>query len=132
MRCARRRALFFAGAIPRLDPAARLQLQFDREGYLDRARMIAARQHVDLTGWKGYAEAETLYRNQELRIAMPRDQVASDFPPARINTSFLPPGGGRGAKLALRPDSRPLSWKLPMPPASVPLPDMAAATQGPA
>jgi hypothetical protein len=122
-------AIFLSWAIPRFHPAARIQLQFDRQGYLARARMIAARQHVDLTGWKGYAEAETLARNQELRIAMPGDRIAREFPPAWVNTSFLPPGGGRGAKLTLRPDSRPLSWKLPAPPASATVFDIAAAKQ---
>jgi hypothetical protein len=122
-------AIFLAWAVPRLHPAARLHLQYDRQGYLARARTIAARQHVDLTGWKGYAGAETLARNQELRIALPGDRIANDFPPARINTNFLPPGSGRGAKLTLRPDSRPLSWKLPMPSTPVHFPDLAAASQ---
>jgi hypothetical protein len=109
--------LSLAWLFPRFHPAARLELQFDREGYLAEARGIAARQHVVVTGWRGYAKLDTLTKNQQFRIEMPHAPMASEFPPGQVVTNFLP-SKDTGAHVTLRPDGRPLSWKLPAPPAA--------------
>jgi hypothetical protein len=102
-------------AFPRLHPAARLGLRFDREGYLEEARKLAQSHGVDVTGWRANVEAETLLKNQELHNAMPRDQMAKAFPDADILTSFQSPLGGPVAKITLRPGGRPIAWTLPQP-----------------
>jgi serine phosphatase RsbU (regulator of sigma subunit) len=119
--------IWLVWAFPRLDPAARLGLQFDREGYLAQARGIAARQHVDVTGWSSYAKAETLNKNQQFRIAMPDAPMSHEFPPAQVVTNFLPRKGA-GARITLRPEGRPLSWKLPVPEAKADAADMSMAS----
>jgi hypothetical protein len=119
-------SLWLVWAFPRLHPAARIGLQFDREGYLAAARGIAARQHVDATEWRAYAKVETLNKNQQFIIAMPNAPMAHEFPPGQIATNFLP-SKGPGARITLRPDGRALSWKLPAPPAPAGSSDMSMA-----
>jgi serine phosphatase RsbU (regulator of sigma subunit) len=101
-------------AFPRLHPAARLGLRFDRDGYLTQARQIAAGERIGVDGWRGYVKAETLADNQELQFKMPSDDMAHAFPDAQVLTNFLPLDQSAGAKVTMRPDGRPLSWKLPV------------------
>ena len=104
-------------AFPRFHPSTRLGLRYDRQQYLARARGFAAANGISTKDWKGYAVAETLIRNQELQISMPGSRMAKAFPDAQIKTNFLP-ASGAGATVTLRPDGRPLGWKLPVPDAA--------------
>ncbi|MDE3198717.1 MAG: PP2C family protein-serine/threonine phosphatase [Acidobacteriota bacterium] len=108
-------ALWLAWASPRLHPAARLGLAFDRQGYLDRAGEVAARNGVEIAGWRGYAQLNTLRKNQELQRRMPGNRTAAAFPDIEVETNSLPPERGRGAKVTLRVDGAPLNWRLPVP-----------------
>lgn len=101
-------------AFPRYHPSTRLGFRYDREEYLAKARGFAAANGVSTDGWKGYVIAETLTHNQELHYKMPGDKMARAFPDAQIKTNFLP-ASGSGASVTLRPDGRPLGWKLPAP-----------------
>jgi serine phosphatase RsbU (regulator of sigma subunit) len=102
-------------AFPRLHPATRLGLQFDRQGYIEAARRVAVSHGANVQEWPGRAEAETLLKNQELHQAMPADSVAKAFPEARVLASFQSSKGGPEAKITTRTDGRPLEWTLPPP-----------------
>ena len=106
---------FLVWAFPRLHPAARLSLQFDRQGYLQQARNAALRNGADVAGWRGYAQLDTQRKNQDLHRLVPGNQTAAAFPEAQVETNFLPLQEGSGAKVTLRIDGRPLGWKLPVP-----------------
>ena len=107
-------AMFLLWAFPRLHPAARLGLKYDRQGYLEQGRLAAAKNGVDAAGWRGYALLDTQRRNQDLHRMMPRNQTAAAFPEAQVETNFLPKAGST-AKVTMRQDGRPLEWKLPVP-----------------
>jgi serine phosphatase RsbU (regulator of sigma subunit) len=108
---------WLAWAYPRLSPAARLGLKSDHDGYIAEARRLASRQGFDLTGWDGFGKVETLPKNQDLHFRMPGNAMALAFPSAQVETLFRRKGSGT-AKVTLRPDGRPLSWKLTGAPAT--------------
>jgi sigma-B regulation protein RsbU (phosphoserine phosphatase) len=120
-------SLWLLWALPRFHPAARLGLQTDRRGYLAQAGAVASHQHTDVTGWTGYAQAETLGKNQFLKLSMPNDPMARDFPASQVVVNFLPSSGAT-ARVTLRPDGRPLAWKLPVPTAAPAGSEKAMAT----
>jgi len=105
-------SLWLVWAWPHLNPASRLGLRYDLDGYIAQARQVAASQGFDLAGWHGYAKAQTLAKNQYVHARMPGDKMGRAFPDAQVLTTFLPPGSGAAARITLRPDGRPLSWKL--------------------
>ena len=121
-------ATWLVWAFPRLHPAARLGLRYDRDGYLDAARKMAASHGVDVSNWRAYVKTENLSNNQELHLRMPSDKVAQSFPDADVLTNFLPLTGP-GVKITTRPDGHPLSWKMPMPAAKGAPSDMGAASK---
>jgi serine phosphatase RsbU (regulator of sigma subunit) len=104
--------LFLTWAFPRLSPATRLGLRFDRAGYIAQAQRVARAQGFDLTGWRGNVKTETLVKNQDLHARMPGDAIARVFPDAQVLTTFRANGGGSAVKMTLRTDGRLLSSKL--------------------
>lgn len=108
--------LWLPWAVPRLHPAARLRLIYDRAGYIDAARKFAAANvMMDLSRWRAAAEAETLNKNQDLRLMMPNDEMAKHFPDAGVHIFLYPPDRAGNATFTFRPDMAPISWKLPVP-----------------
>ena len=111
--CAVGGAIWLAWAFPRLHPSSHLGLQLDRDGYLAEARKLSASHGTDVRGWHGYVKASSKPDHQELRLQMPDDDIARAFPPAVVDVTFLPRGDDPAASVTLRPDARPLDWKLP-------------------
>jgi serine phosphatase RsbU (regulator of sigma subunit) len=106
-------AAWLAWSFPRFHPSARLALQFDGDGYLAQARQVAADHGADLTGRSGYVKSEALPNNLQLRRELPSDPIAQTFPAGDVRATFLPMDSGGPASVMLRPDGRPLEWKLP-------------------
>jgi serine phosphatase RsbU (regulator of sigma subunit) len=105
-------ASFTIWAFPRYHPSARAGFEFDREGFIERARQFVSDHGVDVATWKAYAMADRGRTAQEFRLMNPHDPLAQMLPWATAIVAF----GGDGrqpASVTFESDGRVREWKLP-------------------
>jgi len=106
-------ALWLASVASRVHPAARLNLKYDRAGYLALGRQLSINHGVAAGDASGYARVETLAKNQDLRFMMPANKTVQMFPEAQVTVNLLPAGKSTGPRITFGTDGHPLGWKFP-------------------